>query len=206
MPGVPLLVVRDLSIGFRGGRNILSGVSIEVERGSIVGLSGPSGRGKTTLALAILKLLPPEQYEVRGEIALQDGARMAMIFQDPLLALNPVLRMSRQIREAMRARGAVGSPAELLAQAGIRDTDRVLRAYAHELSGGELQRVAIAQALAGRPELILADEPFTALDAPRVVELAKLFRRLRDELGSAFLLISHDAGVLGALADRVVEL
>jgi ABC-type glutathione transport system ATPase component len=206
MPGVPLLEVRDLSIGFRGGRRILSGVCLEIPQGAILGLSGPSGCGKTTLALALLRLLPEAQYEVRGKIGVEGGARMAMIFQDPQLALNPVLRISRQISEVLRAHRAAGDPSELLRLAGVQETSRILRAYPHQLSGGELQRAGIAQALAGQPALIIADEPFTALDPPRVVELAALFRRLRDELHTSFLLISHDAEVLAALADRVVAL
>ena len=205
MPGAPLLEVRDLSIEFRGGREILGGFSLDLTQASIVGLSGPSGRGKTTLALALLHLLPAE-YEVRGHIHLQGAARMAMIFQDPLLSLNPVLPISRQISEVLRAHHTAEDPAQLLALAGIADPARVLRAYPHQLSGGELQRVTIAQALAAKPALILADEPFTALDSPRVVALSTLFRRLREESGTSFLLISHDAGVLRATADRVVNL
>jgi ABC-type glutathione transport system ATPase component len=205
MPGVPLLEVRDLSIGFRGGRSILNAFSLDIEQASIVGLSGPSGRGKTTLAMALLKLLPPE-YEVSGEIRLHGERPMAMIFQDPLLALNPVLRMSTQISEVMRARGVPGEPAEWLELAGVREPARVLRSYPHQLSGGELQRVTIAQALAGRPALILADEPFTALDGPRVVLLAAQFQQMRERAGTSFLLISHDAALLRATADRVVQL
>jgi ABC-type dipeptide/oligopeptide/nickel transport system ATPase component len=129
-----------------------------------------------------------------------------MIFQDPLLALNPVLRMSTQISEVMRARGVPGEPAEWLELAGVRDPARVLRSYPHQLSGGELQRVTIAQALAGRPALILADEPFTALDGPRVVLLAAQFQQMRERAGTSFLLISHDAALLRATADRVVQL
>ena len=205
MPGAPLLEVRDLSIGFRGGRNILRNVSLEIESSSIVGLSGPSGRGKTTLAMALLQLLPPH-YEIHGAIRLHGDGHLAMIFQDPLLALNPVLPMSTQISEVQRAHGVEGDPADWLQLAGIGDPRRVLRAYPHQLSGGELQRVMIAQALSGRPALILADEPFTALDAPRVVALAALFRQIRERHGTSFLLISHSAGVLRATADRVVQL
>ena len=211
-----MLQIRDLHIGLAGGREILSGVSLDVPEGSIAGLSGASGCGKSTLALAILGLLPRRQYDVHGEIlfrgrnlnALTDremaevrGAQVSLIFQDPLLALNPVLRIHTQIAEILRAHGVTRDPAELLVLAGLADTARILAAYPHQLSGGERQRVTIAQALACRPALIIADEPFTALDAPRTVELIALFRRLRAELGTSFLLISHTPGVLATAAD-----
>jgi len=211
-----MLQIRDLHIGLAGGREILSGVSLDVPEGSIAGLSGASGCGKSTLALAILGLLPRRQYDVHGEIlfrgrnlnALTDremsevrGAQVSLIFQDPLLALNPVLRIHTQITEILRAHGVTRDPAELLGLAGLADTARILAAYPHQLSGGERQRVTIAQALACRPALIIADEPFAALDAPRTVELIALFRRLRAELGTSFLLISHTPGVLATAAD-----
>jgi ABC-type glutathione transport system ATPase component len=221
MPPEPLLEVRDLCVKLLPRRRILNGVSFDIPRGSIAGLSGDSGSGKTTLALALLKLLPPAQYDVSGEVLLRGrdllalderalesvrGAQIAMIFQDPLLALNPVLSIRRQIAEILRAHDADGEPADLLALAGIAAPRRILSAYPHELSGGERQRVTIAQALACKPALIVADEPFTSLDAPRVVELAALFRRLRDELRTSFLLISHHPGVLAAAADQVLVL
>jgi ABC-type glutathione transport system ATPase component len=117
-----------------------------------------------------------------------------------------VLRVSVQVSEVLRAHHAEGDPAKLLSLAGLSEPARILRAYPHELSGGERQRVTIAQALACRPALIVADEPFTALDAPRVVELATLFRRLRDELGTSFLLISHHPGVLAATANTLLSI
>ena len=221
MPSGPLLEVRDLTISLLPDRTLLHDVCFSIPPANIVGLAGDSGCGKTTLALAILKLLPARQYHVAGRVLWRGrdlteageremegvrGAQIAMIFQDPLQALNPVLRIGKQVREVLHAHDAPGDPAKLLALAGLGDATRVLRAYPHELSGGERQRVTIAQALACGPALIIADEPFTALDAPLVVELAGLFRRLRDELGTSFLLISHHAGVLGKTANRVLRI
>ena len=217
-----MLQIRDLHIGLgHASREILSGVSLDVPEGSIAGLSGPSGCGKSTLALAILGLLSRGRYRVRGEILFRGrnlldlterelapvrGAQISIIFQDPLLALNPVLRIRTQIMEILRAHVVKRDPAELLALAGLADSRRILDAYAHQLSGGERQRVTIAQALACRPSLIIADEPFTALDAPRTVELIALFRRLRADLGTSFLLISHTPGVLATAADQIYSL
>ncbi|MCX6627072.1 MAG: ATP-binding cassette domain-containing protein [Candidatus Solibacter sp.] len=221
MPPEPLLEVRDLCIELLPHREVLRGVSFDIPTGTIAGLSGDSGSGKTTLALALLKLLPAAQYRVGGQVLLRGrdllaldeqalesvrGAQISMIFQDPLLALNPVLRIRRQMAEILRAHDAEGDPGDLLALAGIAAPGRILAAYPHELSGGERQRVTIAQALACRPALIVADEPFTSLDAPRVVELAALFRRLRDQLRTSFLLISHHPGILAATADQLLVL
>jgi ABC-type glutathione transport system ATPase component len=198
-----LLEVRDLHVEI-ADRAVLSGVSFAIAPGSIVGLCGESGCGKTTLALALVNLLTCPPYRVRGEVLTR--ARIGFVFQDSLLALNPVLRIRTQLHEIVRVHGAEQDLAQLLALAGLTDADRILRAYPHQLSGGERQRVTIAQALACRPELIIADEPFTALDAPRVVELAALFRDLRDRTGTSLLVISHAPGVLAALADEVLRL
>jgi len=220
MPEDALLQVRDLHVEL-AGREILSGASFEIRPGPIAGLFGDSGCGKSTLALALLGLLSPAQYRVRGEILWRGrnllqvserewtavrGAGISLIFQDPLLALNPVLSVRTQIAEILRAHQAAGDPAALLKLAGLDGSPRILDSYPHQLSGGERQRVTIAQALACRPPLIIADEPFTALDAPRVVELVALFRRLRADLGTSFLLISHSPGVLAAAADELFRL
>jgi oligopeptide/dipeptide ABC transporter ATP-binding protein len=212
----PLLRVSNLSIALHA-RPIVSDLSLVIEPATITGLFGESGCGKTTLALGILKLLPGE-YCVEGTVrlgatdllALSErelesirGARVAMISQDPLLALNPVMRVRDQIEEVRRAHGvrAVEVP-ELFELVGLPESRR--RAYPHELSGGERQRVLLAQALACRPSLVIADEPFTALDATRVLELSALFRELKEKLGTAFLLISHSPGVLTRAADEML--
>jgi len=224
-----LLEVRDLRVDLIADpmaspgatRAILTEVAFDIEPGSIVGLFGESGCGKTTLALALLNLLPGARYRVRGQVRLKGqniltltrrrleqirGAEIAIVFQDPLLALNPVLRAGFQVAEVLRAHRASspGGVESLFCLAGLPDPDRIRAAYPHQLSGGERQRVAIAQALACRPALVVADEPFTALDPNRVVELAALFRNLRDNLGTSFLVISHSPGVLAACADYVL--
>ena len=218
----PLLVVDGLTVDLTSEtqrRAVLSGVSFEAEEGAIVGVFGESGCGKTTLALALLNLLPPDRYAVRGSIRLRGrellglseremtplrGAAISMIFQDPMLALNPVLRVRDQVAEVARAHGITADVGSVLKLAGLTPTARILKAYPHQLSGGERQRVLIAQALVCRPPLVIADEPFTALDAVRVVELAALFRQLKETTGSGFLVISHSPGVLARIADTVL--
>ena len=217
------LAVRDLTVDLISARNVVvpvvSGVSFQVDAGSIVGLFGESGCGKTTLALALLNLLPSPRYRVRGSVRLRNvevlsaserqlerlrGAEISLVFQDPLLALNPVLRVRDQVAEVMRAHGREDGLESLFDLVGLAATPRMFDAYPHQLSGGERQRVVIAQALACRPALVIADEPFTALDAPRVLELASLFRELREKLQISFLLISHSPGVLARTADQVL--
>jgi peptide/nickel transport system ATP-binding protein len=211
-----LLEVRDLTVEL--DRPIVAEVSFSIERGSITGLFGESGCGKTTLALALMNLLPA-RYRVRGSVRLGGrelrelgerewqrvrGGEISMIFQDPALALNPVLRAGYQVGETLRAHGAAGEVPGLFELAGLEPSPRLIGAYPHQLSGGERQRVLIAQALACSPGLVIADEPFTALDVLRVLELANLFRDLRDRTGTSFLVISHSPGVLARIADEIL--
>jgi ABC-type glutathione transport system ATPase component len=215
----PLLEVRDLRVTHTS--TVLDGVSFTVPGGSMTGLFGESGSGKTTLALALLGLLAPERYRVSGSVRLRGrelvglaerelrqvrGAAISMVFQDPMLALNPVMRVASQAREAMRAHRLAAPVEPLFELVGLEPSRRILRAYPHRLSGGERQRVAIALALACRPQLVIADEPFTALDVLRVVELCALFEDLKRKTGTSFLIVSHSPGVLARLADTVLVL
>ena len=215
-PSEPLLQVRDLAIDLVGKKNralpVVSGASFEIPRAAVTGLFGESGCGKTTLALALMGLLAP-RYRARGSVRLNGGeilncaerqletlrgAQIALIFQDPMLALNPVLRVRSQLAEAMRTKAGVE---DTLRRAGLEPSARILDAYPHQLSGGERQRVLIALALARRPALVIADEPFTALDSARVSELSSLFRGLSASLGTAFLLIDHSPAALARSVD-----
>jgi len=220
MPGEPLLEVRDLRVDLPG-REVLLEISFAVPRAAITGVYGDSGCGKTTLALALMNLLPSPPYRLAGEVRLHGrnllalserelesvrGAKIGFVFQDALLALNPVLSIRTQLKEIARAHRIERDPAAALRQAGIAEADRILGSYPHQLSGGERQRVTLAQALLCGPELLIADEPFTALDGPRVVELAALFRKLRDETGMSLVVISHSPGVLAHLADEVLRI
>jgi ABC-type glutathione transport system ATPase component len=218
----PLLEVQGLAVDLisehHTPRAILSDVGFSIDKGSILGLFGESGCGKTTLALALLSLLPAG-YRVSGSVRLQGrellglserelqgvrGSSISMVFQDPMLALNPVMRVRDQVAEVLRAHRVRAEIEPLFELAGLQASRRLLNSYPHQLSGGERQRVTIAQALACRPALVIADEPFTALDGPRVLELIALFRGLKERTGASFLLISHSLGVLASVADRVL--
>ncbi len=218
----PLVDIRGLTVAFDGVR-ALHGVDLAVERGEAVGLVGESGCGKSVTWLAALGLLPA-RARVAGSVRLDGhellgapmaaldrvrGGRVAMIFQDPASSLNPVIRIGRQIGEALVLHRGLSGPSvraqarRLLDLVGMPDAGRRLDAYPHELSGGQNQRVMIAMALAGEPELLVADEPTTALDATIQAQILDLIARIRRETGMALVLISHDLGVVADTCDRV---
>jgi peptide/nickel transport system ATP-binding protein len=215
--GDPVARVEDLHVTFRrAGADIqaIRGVSLEVAPGEIVGLVGESGSGKSVLGLSLLGLLGGSprtsgRAVVRGTDMLTAGAaerrdvrrlHLGAVFQDPMTSLNPTMRVGRQIVEAA---GSEDEAVRLLKAVGVPDPARRLRAYPHELSGGLRQRVMIAMAVAGTPSLVIADEPTTALDVTVQAQVLGLVKRLRDEIGCAFLLVTHDLGVAAQVVDRV---
>ncbi|MBX5229699.1 ABC transporter ATP-binding protein [Rhizobium sp. NLR9b] len=224
----PLLSVRDLSVAFhQGGEASLAvdRVAFDIARGEVVALVGESGSGKSVSANSILKLLPyPTASHPSGEIlfkgkdllkaserALREvrGNDITMIFQEPMTSLNPLHTIEKQIAEILALhQGITGQPArqrvlELLNQVGIREPEKRLKAYPHELSGGQRQRVMIAMALANRPELLIADEPTTALDVTVQAQILELLRQLKAAHGMSMLFITHDLGIVRKFADRV---
>ncbi|PDV87332.1 microcin ABC transporter ATP-binding protein [Rhizobium sp. H4] len=224
----PLLSVRDLSVAFhQGGETSLAvdHISFDIAKGEVVALVGESGSGKSVSANSILKLLPyPSASHPSGEIlfkgkdllkaserALREvrGNDITMIFQEPMTSLNPLHTIEKQIAEILALhQGITGQPArqrvlELLNQVGIREPEKRLKAYPHELSGGQRQRVMIAMALANRPELLIADEPTTALDVTVQAQILELLRQLKAVHGMSLLFITHDLGIVRKFADRV---
>ncbi len=224
----PLLSVRDLSVAFtQGGRTTLAvdKVSFDIAKGETLALVGESGSGKSVSALSILKLLPyPPASHPSGEIFFKGenlldnddsdlrrvrGNDITMIFQEPMTSLNPLHSIERQIGEILEIhRGLSGAAQrkrilELLDQVGMRDAESRLGAYPHQLSGGQRQRVMIAMALANDPELLIADEPTTALDVTVQAQILELLAKLQRERGMAMLFITHDLGIVRKISDRV---
>ena len=238
----PLLQIRNLTIGFataQGSLPAVRDVSFEVRSGEVLGLVGESGSGKSVTSLAILRLLPP-QAQVSGEIQFAGrdllpldenemrsvrGARISMIFQEPMTALNPVMRVGDQVAEAVLAHQGAGSGRQEAGKSGnnhpvgkqeawrrsvdalkdvqIADAERRARDYPHQLSGGMRQRVMIAMAMVNRPELLIADEPTTALDVTIQAQILELLGELQHKYDLAMLLISHDLAVVSQVAHYV---
>jgi len=224
----PLLSVRDLRTEVatpEGSLVVVDGLSFDISPGETLAIAGESGSGKSMTALSIMRLLPERIARIAGgsirlagrelttlgeaEMRHVRGGEIGMIFQEPMTSLNPVLSIGRQLGEAIRLHRQAGqdvraAAVEALRAVRIPEPERRLRQYPHELSGGMRQRVMIAMALAGRPKVLVADEPTTALDVTVQAQILDLIRSLQHDLGMALILITHDMGVVAEMADRVV--
>ena len=223
-----LLKIEDLKVSFHTDEGIvkaLDGVSFEIQERRILGLVGETGCGKSVTASAILRLIPSPPGKIEGgsilfkgrnllqlteeEIRRVRGGEIAMIFQDPFSALNPVYTVGSQIAEAIRlhqdlkGQAALDKAAEMMAEVGIPEAKRRLGDYPHQFSGGMRQRVVIAMALSCHPDLLIADEPTTALDVTIQAQILDLIFRLKEETRSSILLVSHDLGVISEMCDDV---
>jgi microcin C transport system ATP-binding protein len=222
----PLIEVRNLSVRFPAsapGVLAVRNVSFDIQKGETVALVGESGSGKTVSALSILRLLPPGAHHPTGEIFLEGkdllrateseirhvrGNRISIIFQEPMTSLNPLHTVETQVSEVLKIHRGMSNGAarqrtlELLEKVGIRDAESRLSAYPHQLSGGQRQRVMIAMALANEPDLLIADEPTTALDVTIQAQILDLLKDLQRELHMALLLITHDLGIVRKMANR----
>ncbi len=223
----PLLEVKGLHTSFYTRDGIVravDGIDFAVDRGEIMGLVGESGCGKSVTSLSIMRLVASPGRIEEGEILFDGrdllklsgdemrrmrGEQISMIFQQPTSSLNPVWDVGRQIAEVleihrnMKRKAARGRALELLKMVGIPDPERRLKAHPHEMSGGMAQRVMIAMALACEPDLLIADEPTTALDVTIQAQILDLMRELRDQTGTAIIFITHDLGVVAEMCDRV---
>jgi peptide/nickel transport system ATP-binding protein len=226
----PLLEVKDLRTSFlteAGVVRVVDGVSFAVEPGKLMGLVGESGSGKTVSVLSIMRLLPERARIVGGSIRFEGqdllaldeprmrairGAKIAMVFQEPMTSLNPVFTIGSQIGEAIRLHQRTDRAetrrrtVDALKMVGIADPERRINDYPHQLSGGMRQRVMIAMALACRPQLLIADEPTTALDVTIQAQILDLIRDLQWQLGLAVILVTHDLGIVAEYADDVTIL
>ncbi len=224
---MPLLDVRNLAIRFDTGETsveAVKGVSFTVEKGEALAVVGESGSGKSVTALALTRLLPEPPARYAGGEILLDGAnvlemnpvqlrairgkRIAYIFQEPATSLNPVFTIRNQIAEALRLHRPEVSDvdaevAKWLGRVGIVNPEQRMRDYPHQLSGGMQQRVMIAMALSCQPDLLVADEPTTALDVTIQAQIMELLRELKEQLGMSLILITHNFGIIGKVADNV---
>jgi peptide/nickel transport system ATP-binding protein/oligopeptide transport system ATP-binding protein len=223
----PLLEVRDLKVSFRtedGVIRAVDGVSFSLAAGETLGIVGESGSGKSVTMMSVMRLITDPNARFEGEVFYKGrdlmtlskdqireirGTGIAMIFQDPMTSLNPVYRVGWQIAEQIRAHEQVSKQAaharaiELLAAVGIPHPAERVDSYPHQFSGGMRQRVMIAMAVSCNPDILIADEPTTALDVTIQAQILKLIRKLRTDFGTAVVLITHDMGVVADLADRI---
>jgi peptide/nickel transport system ATP-binding protein len=214
---VSLLEVERLTVDV-GGVRAVSDVSFALERGERVGLIGESGSGKSMTALALIGLLPDEArvsgrvvFDGRDLLSMPErercrlrGDRIGMIFQEPMTALNPTMRVGRQVAEILELHNRPGSVGDLLRRVEFRDPERIARSYPHQLSGGQRQRILCAIATACSPALVLADEPTTALDVTVQAQVLTLLERLVAEEDAALLLITHDLAVVAGVCERLL--
>jgi peptide/nickel transport system ATP-binding protein len=226
----PLLELKSLSTSYftdAGELRAVDRVSFRIEAGKLMGLVGESGSGKTATVLSIMRLLPESARIVGGEVLFEGrdllkvselemrsvrGAKIAMIFQEPMTSLNPVFTIGSQIGEAVRLHQHTSRAEtrertiDALKMVGLADPERRIGDYPHQLSGGMRQRVMIAMALACRPKLLIADEPTTALDVTIQAQILDLIRELKEKLGLAVILVTHDLGIVAEYADDVTIL
>ena len=224
---VPVLSVRDLSVEFvtrRATLTALDSVSFEIGRGEVLGVVGESGAGKSVTGSAVIGLIDPPGRIAGGEVRLSGervdnlppeamrrirGKRIGMIFQDPLTSLNPLYRIGDQLVETIRTHTSLSSEAArrhaigLLEEVGISAPEKRIDSYPHQFSGGMRQRVVIALALCAEPELVIADEPTTALDVSVQAQIITVLKRMCRDHGTAVMLVTHDMGVIAETADRV---
>jgi len=225
---MPALEVKDLTTRFRTDDGIVqavSGVSFSVDKGRTLGVVGESGSGKSVTFLTVMGLLDPRQSEVTGSVLLHGqemlgasqarlrdirGVKIGMIFQDPMTSLNPVKTIGWQLEEAVLIHQDVSKKQartraiEVLKEVEIPHAEQRVDAYPHQFSGGMRQRVMIAMALINNPEILIADEPTTALDVTTQAQILRLMERLQDDMGMAIVMITHDLGVVAELADDVI--
>ena len=225
-PDTPLLDIRGLRVDFPDieGSPAIDGMDLTVGRGEIVALVGESGSGKSLTALTVMGLLPPGAEVVGGDVMLEEedllsvsskrrneirGNKVAMLFQQPKIMLDPTARVGGQVTESLRRHRKVGRreaktrAVQLLRDVGIPEPRRRAASFAYQLSGGMAQRVMIAAALSADPELVIADEPTTALDVTVQAQILQLLKQKREDLGLSILLITHDLGIVSTMADRV---
>ncbi|MEW6731560.1 MAG: ABC transporter ATP-binding protein [Acidobacteriota bacterium] len=223
-----LLSIRDLKTYFYGEEGVVKavdGISFDLQRGETLGIVGESGSGKSVANLSIMRLIPyPPGKIVSGEVIFDNrdllklsdqemrrirGKRIAMIFQDPMTSLNPFMRISAQLmeitqlHEGLNKRTAYKKAIEMLELVGIPDASRRVDDYPHQFSGGMRQRVMIAMALSCNPELLIADEPTTALDVTIQAQILELIKNLKEKIDTSVILITHDLGVVAGMADRI---
>ena len=220
---MPVLEVRDLEVSF-GPLRILRGVSFDLESGQTLGVVGESGCGKSMTGFAIMGMLPPGGKITNGSIKIDGkelvglrerklrevrGEQIALVMQDPFTSLNPMMRIGSQIAEALRLHHGLGraeawkQSVEMLDKVGVPAPENAAKRYPHQLSGGQRQRVVIAMAFACKPQVLIADEPTTALDVTLQAQILRLLRELQEKEGTAVMLISHDIGAIASVSQRI---